>query len=92
MNFSEVLVVALVAIVFGTFAQLTSGYSRGGWIVNVGIAFLGAVAGTVISRLLNAPVIYDLRLQTSNFPIIYTIVGSVFFIAALGFIVKPRRR
>ena len=60
MNSTDFLLALLVAVICGTIAQLTSGYSKGGWIVNLIIGFLGALAGVVVSRLLNAPVIYDL--------------------------------
>ena len=92
MNLSDLLLVVLVAIVCGSIAQLTSGYSRGGWIVNLGIGFFGALAGVVVSRSLNAPEIYNLKMQSVNFPIMYSIIGSVFFLAAIGFFVKPGRR
>ena len=82
----------LVAVVCGTFAQLTSGYSRGGWFVNLGLGFLGAMAGVLAARAFNAPAIYDIKIKLINFPIIYSLIGSVFFLAALGFVIKPGRR
>ncbi len=82
----------LVAVIFGTIAQLTSGYSKGGWIVNLAIGFLGALAGVVVSRLLNAPVIYDLTIGGNRFPVIYCVIGAVFFLAGISFLVKPGRR
>lgn len=91
MNLIEFLLTVLVAVACGTIAQMTSGYSRGGWIVNLGIGFFGALAGVVVSRLLNARVIYDLEIGTIRFPIIYSIIGSVFFLAAIGLMVKPGR-
>jgi uncharacterized membrane protein YeaQ/YmgE (transglycosylase-associated protein family) len=92
MNLIDLSLMALVAIVCGTIAQLTSGYSKGGWIVNIAIGFFGALAGVLISRQLNAPVVYDLRVNTVTFPLIYSIIGAVFFVAALSLIVKPGRR
>ena len=92
MNWIDLTLIAAVAIVCGTVAQLTSGYSRGGCIVNLAIGFLGALAGVVVARSLNAPLIYDLQVQSTKFPIIYSIVGSVFFLAAIGLLVKPGRR
>jgi uncharacterized membrane protein YeaQ/YmgE (transglycosylase-associated protein family) len=82
----------LIAIVFGSIAQFTSGYSRGGWIVNLLLGFLGALAGVVLSRTLNAPEIYDLKYRSIDFPLVYAIIGSVFFLAAVGFFVKPGQR
>jgi uncharacterized membrane protein YeaQ/YmgE (transglycosylase-associated protein family) len=92
MNLIDLVLMVVVAIVCGSIAQLTSSYSRGGWIVNLGVGFLGAMAGVAISRLLHAPKIYDLTVQAIDFPIMYAIIGSVFFLAAIGFLVKPGRR
>jgi uncharacterized membrane protein YeaQ/YmgE (transglycosylase-associated protein family) len=92
MNLTDLSLMALVAIICGTVAQLTSGYSKGGWIVNLAASFFGALAGVVISRRLNAPVVYDLKVNTVTFPLIYSIIGAVFFVAALSLIVKPGRR
>jgi uncharacterized membrane protein YeaQ/YmgE (transglycosylase-associated protein family) len=92
MNSTDLLLILLVAVIFGTIAQLTSGYSKGGWIVNLAVGFLGALAGVVVSRLLDAPVIYDLNISGSRFPVIYSVIGAVFLLAGIGFIVKPGRR
>jgi uncharacterized membrane protein YeaQ/YmgE (transglycosylase-associated protein family) len=92
MDLIDLLLTILVAIVCGTIAQLTSGYSRGGWLVNLGLGFLGALAGVVLSRMLEAPAIYDLKLGATSFPILYSVIGSVFFLAAIGFFIRPGRR
>ncbi len=92
MNSIDFLLTGLVAIICGTVAQFSSGYSRGGWIVNLGLGYLGALAGVIISRTLNAPLIYNLNVQSTKYPVIYAIIGSVFFVAAIGFILKPGRR
>lgn len=92
MQSADFIMVALIAIVCGSIAQLTSNYSRGGWIVNMGVAFVGAAAGVILSRQLNAPVIYDVKYRMVDFPIIYSLIGSALFVAALGFLVKPHGR
>jgi len=88
----ELILIALVAIICGSLAQLTSGYSRGGWIVHLGVAFAGALAGVVVSRLLNAPAIYNIEYRQIDFPIIYSLVGAALFLGAIGFLVKPHGR
>lgn len=92
MSLVDLLLLILVAIACGTFAQLTSGYSRGGWIVNLGIGFLGALAGVFIARSFAMPKIYDVKVRAVDFPIIYAIIGSVLLLAAIGFFIKPGRR
>ncbi len=91
MNPTEILITLLIGIVCGTLAQLTSGYSKGGWIVNIAIGFLGALAGVVVSRLLDAPVIYDLRIEGVAFPLVYCLIGTVLFLAAISLVIKPGR-
>lgn len=92
MSLVDLLLIFLVAIICGTVAQLTSGYSRGGWIVNLGIGFLGALAGAIVARSFVVPKIYDVKIGAVDFPIMYAIIGSVFFLAAIGFFIKPGRR
>jgi uncharacterized membrane protein YeaQ/YmgE (transglycosylase-associated protein family) len=70
---------------------LTSSYSKGGFIVNLAAGFFGALAGVVVSRALNAPPIYDLRIEGVMFPIVYSIIGSVFFLAGIGILIRPSR-
>ena len=92
MNLIELLLMGLVALICGTIAQLTSSNSKGGWIVHPVIGFFGALAGVYVSRSLNATVLYDLKIGTVVFPIIYGVIGAVIFLAAIGFFVKPARR
>jgi uncharacterized membrane protein YeaQ/YmgE (transglycosylase-associated protein family) len=92
MTLTDLLLVMLVAIVCGSIAQLTSSFSRGGWIVNLGFAFFGAVAGVFVSRYFNFPELYNLKMGDVDFPIVYSILGAVPFLAAIGLFVKPGRR
>jgi len=92
MNLIDLLLVLAMAVVCGSGAQFTSGYSSGGWIVNLGVGFLGALAGVVVSRSLNAREIYNLDIGTTHFPVIYALIGCVFFLAAINLLVKPGRR
>jgi uncharacterized membrane protein YeaQ/YmgE (transglycosylase-associated protein family) len=89
---AELVLIALVAIICGSLAQLTSSYSRGGWVVNLGVAFAGALVGVIVSRLLNAPAIYDIEYRQIDFPVIYSLVGAALFLGAIGFMVKPHGR
>jgi len=91
MNPIDISLTALVGIICGILAQLTSGYSKGGWIINLAIGFFGALAGVFVSRSLGAPVVYDLKIATVNFPLIYCILGAVLSLAAISLIVKPGR-
>ena len=91
MKLIDLLLIALVGLVCGTLAQLTSRYSQGGWIVHLGVGIFGALAGVMVARSFEVPIVYMVSLENTNFPIIWAIIGSVFFVAVLGFFVKPNR-
>jgi uncharacterized membrane protein YeaQ/YmgE (transglycosylase-associated protein family) len=91
MDLTDLLLTVLLAIICGTVAQLTSGYSRGGWIVNMGLGFLGGLAGIVAARTFNAPLVYNLKVKGTDYPVIYALIGCVFFLATIGLIIKPGR-
>lgn len=88
----DVALSAVVAVICGTIAQLTSGYTQGGWLVNLILGFLGALAGVFISRLLDAKVLYNLPIGGSDFPVIYAMIGAVIFLAIISFFIKPGMR
>ncbi len=92
MDLNDLLLIAVVALLCGTVAQLTSGYFRGGWIVHIGLAFIGASAGVAFSRSFNVIEIYNFKLGTTNFPLVWSLIGSVLVVAVIGFAVKPSRR
>ncbi len=92
MNLVDVSLIAIVAIVCGSMAQLTSKYSRGGWIVHLGLGFMGAAAGVAVARSFTVPIVYMLTVAKTDFPIIWALIGSVFFVALPGILVKPSRR
>lgn len=92
MNPYELLMITLVAVITGTFAQLTSGFSKGGWIVNIILGLLGSTAGTIVGRLDKAPPLFNIEINGTSFPIIYCLIGAVLFLAAIGIFIKPGSR
>ncbi len=88
-NWIEVTLIFVVGIACGAIGQVTSGYARGGWGVHLSIGVVGAGLGDYLSRVLNAPQIYNLTVQRIEFPIMWSIIGSVFLVAAIGFFVRP---
>jgi uncharacterized membrane protein YeaQ/YmgE (transglycosylase-associated protein family) len=88
----ELLLILGVAIPIGLVAHFTGTYSRKGWFLYIGLAFVGGFVGTWIARLFPVPTVYELTFQGISFPILWTLIGSVLIVAALGFIVKPGAR
>ena len=92
MDLIDLALIGVVGVVCGALGQLTSGYSRGGWIVYIFLGVTGAALGTYLARYLNAPDIFNLKIGLTNFPIIWALIGSVFLVAFINFLVRPGRR
>ena len=90
MTILEFLVLLVVAGICGAVGQMISGYSSGGCLASVGIGFIGALIGFWIARELRLPAIFTVRIGPTTFPIVWSILGSVLFVAVIG--VFTRRR
>lgn len=92
MSQTDILLTAVVGLFCGILGQLTCSNSRGALNLNLVFGCLGAAAGVVLSRMLNAPEIYNIAIQTTRFPVIYALIGSVLFVAAIGILIHPSSR
>jgi uncharacterized membrane protein YeaQ/YmgE (transglycosylase-associated protein family) len=88
----DLLLILAVAVVCGILGLVTSKHYRGAWFVNIGVGFLGALAGFAVSRSFPVPDVYTLEIGIYRFPITWAVIGSVLFVAGLGFLIKPNRR
>lgn len=92
MNWIGLALTVCVGFAFGVLGQLTSGYSKGGWIVFLFVGIIGAFLGVWAGRQFDLAEVYVLKIGSSvEYPIIWAIVGSVFLVAAMGLFVRPRR-
>lgn len=92
MTLVNFLLLLLVAGVCGAIGQAISGYSRGGFLVAIALGFIGAFLGIWLAGKLALPELYVLHIGTTNFPIIWSIIGATLFVAVVGLIASPRRR
>jgi len=92
MTLVDFFLLLLVAGVCGAIGQAISGYSRGGFLVAIVLGFIGAFIGVWLAGKLALPEIFTLRIGTTNFPIIWSIIGATLFVALVGLITSPRRR
>ena len=86
----ELLLTCVVAVVCAMLGLSTSKYSRGGCIVYMAFGFIGAFLGTWVSRTLGFADVPDLTIGNSQFPVIWSLVGSVLLVAAVGLFVRHR--
>ena len=90
MTLFDLLILLLVAGICGALGQAISGYSRGGCLVSIALGFVGAVLGVWLARAMALPELFAIQIGTTNFPIIWSIIGSALFVAVIALITRSR--
>ena len=90
MTILDVIVLLLIAGLCGALGQAISGFSRGGCLVSIALGFIGAVLGMWLSRQLGLPELFSIRIGNTNFPIIWSIIGSALFVAIISLLTRSR--
>ena len=83
MTLLDVIVLLIIAGICGSIGQAITGFSRGGCLVSIAIGFIGALLGMWVARLMGLPELFPVRIGTTSFPIIWSIVGSAIFVAII---------
>jgi uncharacterized membrane protein YeaQ/YmgE (transglycosylase-associated protein family) len=90
MTLLDVIVLLVIAGICGSIGQAITGFSRGGCLVSIAIGFIGALLGMWLARLLGLPELFPIRIGTTSFPIIWSIIGSAVFVAIISLISRSR--
>jgi len=88
MTILDVIVLLLIAGVCGSIGQAISGFSRGGCLVSIALGFIGAVLGMWLSRQLGLPELFSVRIGSTNFPIVWSIIGAALFVAIISLLTR----
>jgi uncharacterized membrane protein YeaQ/YmgE (transglycosylase-associated protein family) len=81
----EALAVLLgISIVCSVVAQALAGYSVGGFVIGTGVGFIGAVFGMWLASFMDLPRFYQVTVDGTTFPLVWSILGSAVLVAALG--------
>ena len=84
MTIIDLLILLLVAGICGSLGQAIAGYSRGGCLVSIALGFVGALLGLWLARVMGLPELFPVRIGTTNFPIVWSIIGSTLFVAIVA--------
>lgn len=84
MTISAILILLLIAAVCGALGQAIAGYSVGGCLVSIAVGFLGAVLGMWLAGQLELPPLFVVTVETYDFPVAWSILGSALLVAVLG--------
>jgi uncharacterized membrane protein YeaQ/YmgE (transglycosylase-associated protein family) len=90
MTILDLLVLLLIAGLCGALGQAISGFSRGGCLVSIAIGFIGALLGMWLARQLGLPELFAIQIGSTNFPIIWSIIGSALFVAIITLLTRSR--
>lgn len=90
MTIIELLFLLLIAGICGSIGQSIAGFNRGGCIVSIVVGFIGALLGSWLSVELGLPELFNIQLGGSNFPVIWSIIGSVIFVVIVSLLTKSR--
>jgi uncharacterized membrane protein YeaQ/YmgE (transglycosylase-associated protein family) len=90
MTLLDLVVLLIIAGLCGALGQAISGFSRGGCLVSIAIGFIGAILGMWLSRQMGLPELFSIRIGTTNFPIIWSIIGSALFVAVITLLTRRR--
>lgn len=90
MTILDLIVLLIIAGLCGAIGQAITGFSRGGCLVSIAIGFIGALLGMWLSRQMGLPELFSIRIGTTNFPIVWSIIGSALFVALISLISRRR--
>jgi uncharacterized membrane protein YeaQ/YmgE (transglycosylase-associated protein family) len=88
MTLLDLLILLLVAGICGALGQAIAGFSRGGCLVSIALGFVGAVLGMWLARTMGLPELFAVRIGTTNFPIVWSIIGSTVFVAIITLLTR----
>ena len=88
MTLLDLLILLLVAGICGSLGQAISGFSRGGCLASIALGFVGAVLGMWLARSMGLPELFSVRIGTTNFPIVWSIIGSALFVAIIALLTR----
>jgi uncharacterized membrane protein YeaQ/YmgE (transglycosylase-associated protein family) len=88
MTLFDLLILLLVAGICGALGQAITGFSRGGCLVSIALGFVGAVIGMWLARALGLPELFAIQIGTTNFPIVWSVIGSALFVAIIALLTR----
>lgn len=90
MGLIDFLLLLLIAGICGSIGQAIAGFSRGGCVVSIVVGFIGALLGSWMSVQMGLPELFNIRVGDTNFPVIWSIIGSVVFVVIVG-LLSPKK-
>lgn len=84
------LLLLLIAAISGAIAQAIVGFTRGGCLASIAVGLIGALLGNWLARQLSLPMLLAVNIQGQVFPIVWSIIGAVIFVAIISLLTGRR--
>lgn len=90
MSILDFAVLLFVAALCGAVGHILAGYSVGGCVTSTLVGFVGAVISTWLAGSLGLPELFSINVAGKAFPILWSVMGSAFFVALLAILTRGR--
>lgn len=90
MSIVEFGLLLIIAALAGSAGQALAGYELGGCFISIVTGFIGAFIGLWIARELELPNLFVITIGDNIFPLIWSVIGSGIFAAAVGLLTRRR--
>ncbi len=78
------IILLIVAGICGSIGESIAGYSHGGCLTSIALGFVGGVIGLWLAGVMHLPNVLAISVGGSQFPILWSIVGSALFVAVIA--------
>ena len=92
MGFWNFVLLLIIAGFVGGIAQSIVGLSGRGCLVSIAIGLIGALLGNYLAKVAALPDILSIHLGDHSFPLVWSVVGAVIFVAIVSIFQSKSRR
>lgn len=92
MSLYELLFLLVIAGVCGAIGSSIAGGTRAGCLGTIAVGFIGALLGLWLARALGLPEVFVVTIDTTEFPVVWSIAGSALFVAVISLVSRGKAR
>ena len=83
-SLTGLLLLLIIAGICGAIGRALGGGTRGGFLLSIGVGFVGALLGMLLARQLHLPEVLAVTVEGRPFPILWSIVGGALLVALVN--------
>jgi uncharacterized membrane protein YeaQ/YmgE (transglycosylase-associated protein family) len=84
MSLTGWIILLVIAGVCGSIGESIAGYSHGGCLTSIALGFTGGMLGVWLAHAVHLPNVFAISVGGSEFPVLWSIVGSALFVAVIA--------